>query len=93
LTRGSSSAEPGQPGSDPGIQAIYHHIGLGVSLSQTYSEGVLLLPLGLDPTSEATYVASVLGILWRLRRLDGAGNEGGGQKRRLDAVKKLFKRG
>ncbi|KAL2826932.1 hypothetical protein BJY01DRAFT_255848 [Aspergillus pseudoustus] len=92
LTR-SPLGDPGQSEPDTNIQAIYHHNGLGVSLSQTYSEGVLLLPLVVDPRSEAIYVASVLGMLWRLRRLDGAGNEGGGQKRRLDAVKKLFKRG
>ncbi|KAL2820108.1 hypothetical protein BJX63DRAFT_338564 [Aspergillus granulosus] len=75
------------------MEAIYHHISLGLSLSQAYSEGVLLLPPALDPRSETIYVGSMLGILWRLRRLDGPGNKVGGKTKRLDAVKKLLKGG
>ncbi|KAL3455037.1 hypothetical protein BJX64DRAFT_91258 [Aspergillus heterothallicus] len=78
---------------DTAIEAIYHHIGIGMSLSQTYSEGVLLLPRGGDSRAETAHVASLLGMLWRLRRMDGAGTEGGGSKRRLDGIKKLLKRG
>ncbi|KAL4861973.1 hypothetical protein BDV12DRAFT_179551 [Aspergillus spectabilis] len=75
------------------IEAIYYHIGLGVSLSQSYSEGVLLLPPSIDPRAEAIYVASVLGMLWRLRRLDEAGNEGGKKKSRFGSVKKMLRGG
>lgn len=68
------------------IRAIYHHIGLGASLSQSYSEGVLLLP-PLPPRGaeedggksndddasewEGVIVASLLTMLWRLRKIDG----------------------
>jgi hypothetical protein len=53
------------------VHAIYHHIGLGVSMSESHSEGVLLLPPCTDPKSETMIVASMLGMLWRLRSLDG----------------------
>ncbi|KAL3492437.1 hypothetical protein BJX62DRAFT_236255 [Aspergillus germanicus] len=82
-------AESGLRG--PTIEAIYHHVGLGLSLSQAYSEGVLLLPPGTNPRAEAVYVASVLGMLWRLRGMDVAGNEGVGGKSRLRSVKRLLK--
>jgi hypothetical protein len=54
------------------ILAIYHHIGLATSLSMPYSEGVLLLPElrdNQDSSLEAVYVASLLGLLWCVRRM------------------------
>jgi hypothetical protein len=77
--------------SGPTTEAIYHHVGLGLSLSQAYSEGVLLLPPGIDPRAEAVYVTSVLGMLWRLRGMETAGNERAGGKSRLRSVKRLLK--
>jgi hypothetical protein len=82
-------AETGLSGAK-NIEAIYHHVGVGLSLSQAYSEGVLLLPLGTDPRAEAVYVASVLGMLWRLRGMDVAGNEGVGRKGWRRTVKGLL---
>ncbi|KAF3771346.1 hypothetical protein M406DRAFT_232462, partial [Cryphonectria parasitica EP155] len=49
------------------IRAIYHNVGLGFSLAQPFSEGALLLQDGLDAELEALIVASLLGLLWRVR--------------------------
>lgn len=49
------------------IRAIYHNVGLGFSFSQPFSEGALLLQNDLDAEVEALIVASLLGILWRVR--------------------------
>lgn len=49
------------------ILAIYHNVGLGFCLSQPYSEGALLLQNGLEPELEALLVASLLGLLWKVR--------------------------
>ncbi|KAH8905304.1 hypothetical protein BR93DRAFT_780754 [Coniochaeta sp. PMI_546] len=66
------------------VQAIYHHMGLGTSLStMQHSEGILLLPPcqdGQDSAQEAVIVASLLGLLWRVRGMGGTGrrtSEGG----------------
>lgn len=72
------------------IEAIYHHVGVGLSISQAHSEGVLLMPQWADPRAEAIYVASVLGMLWRLRGMDVAGNEGVGLKGWRRTVKGLL---
>ncbi|KKK12322.1 hypothetical protein AOCH_002822 [Aspergillus ochraceoroseus] len=66
--------------------AIYQHIGVGApSLSLSYSEGILLLPLGEDTgrETEALVVGSALGMLWQLRELHGGG------KRKKDGGKKF----
>lgn len=52
---------------DKSIRAIYHNVGLGFCLSQPYSEGALLLQKDFDPELEALIVASLLGLLWRVR--------------------------
>ncbi|ROV93119.1 hypothetical protein VSDG_07369 [Cytospora chrysosperma] len=49
------------------IRAIYTNVGQGFSLSQPSSEGALLLQDDLDPELEAVIVASLLGLLWRVR--------------------------
>jgi hypothetical protein len=49
------------------IPAIYHH----GSTRLSHSEGALLLPPCTNCKCEAMIVASVLGMLWRLRSLDG----------------------
>lgn len=49
------------------IRAIYTNVGQGFSLSQPSSEGALLLQDDLDPELEAVVVASLLGLLWRVR--------------------------
>ncbi|KAL5363068.1 hypothetical protein BJX96DRAFT_155119 [Aspergillus floccosus] len=70
-----SSAAPAGSGEPPGndIFAIYHHIGEGVSLPLPYSEGILLLSSDMDAATETNLVASVFGMLWRLRRLCNTG--------------------
>lgn len=53
-----------------GIRAIYHHIGLGTSLSIDHSEGILLLPEPVGPEDaawEGVVVASLLGLLSQVR--------------------------
>ncbi|KAJ6447270.1 Dipeptidyl-peptidase 5 [Purpureocillium lavendulum] len=54
------------------IRAIYHHIGQSPSLSLSSSEGVLLLqpdyPTGV--VLEGAVLASLLGLLWRVRGME-----------------------
>lgn len=49
------------------IRAIYHNVGLGFSLHQPFSEGTLLVDNDLDPELEALVLASLVGVLWRVR--------------------------
>lgn len=50
------------------IRAIYHNVGLGFCLSsQPHSEGAVLLQGDLGPELEALVVASLVGLLWRVR--------------------------
>lgn len=53
------------------IRAIYHNVGLGFSLAQPFSEGALLVQNDFDPELEALIVASLLGVLWRVRNEEG----------------------
>ncbi|GFF53230.1 transcription factor kayak [Aspergillus udagawae] len=87
-TTDESSAEP-----EADVHAIYHHIGLGVSMSVPHSEGVLLLPPCTDPKSEAIIVASVLGMLRRVRGLDGEKGKKEAKHHRFGSVRKILKRG
>lgn len=55
------------------IRAVYHQIGSGPSLSTASSEGVLLLPevkSGDTSLTEEMVVASLLGLLWRVRGME-----------------------
>lgn len=69
----SPPSTPGQTrsavGNDSIVRAIYHNVGLGFSLQQRYSEGALLIPEDLDFELEALIVASLLGMLWQVRRM------------------------
>lgn len=83
--------------SDKDILAIYHHIGDTLSLPLPFSEGVLLLPSDMEPEMEAIVVASVLALLWQLRRLSktGKGVASGGKsskRGRFSFVKGLLDR-
>ncbi|KAL1867878.1 hypothetical protein Daus18300_006153 [Diaporthe australafricana] len=51
------------------IKAIYHNVGVGWSLVQPFSEGVLLLPTGknMDADLETAVVTSLIGLLWKTR--------------------------
>ncbi|KAJ5665283.1 uncharacterized protein N7477_007731 [Penicillium maclennaniae] len=97
--RGMQSTEdrtqPDLP-SDHEIQAIYHHIGDGVSLPLPYSEGVLLLAGDLKPEIETMIVASAFGMLGELRRLSKPGKTAGSGKEskegRFGFVKGLLNR-
>ena len=71
------SETPEQEAAQPILRAIYHHNGLGISLSQGHSEGVLLVPEHKESNSnhsewEGVIIASVLGLLWRLRNMNGS---------------------
>ncbi|KAK5994748.1 hypothetical protein PT974_03131 [Cladobotryum mycophilum] len=52
------------------IKAIYHHIGQGISLSMKSSEGVLLLPKNAGSETELVILASIIGLLWRIRSIE-----------------------
>lgn len=58
------------------IRAIYHNVGLGFALAQPFSEGALLLQNDLDPELEAIILASLLGVLWRVRHEDSRPRKG-----------------
>ncbi|PKY02391.1 hypothetical protein P168DRAFT_320930 [Aspergillus campestris IBT 28561] len=93
LVRRAASDQQQQQVSDSDIQAIYYHIGVGTSLSLSYSEGVLLLPTGQDSVRESLVVASALAMLRRLRELHGGNDKRGTgtkKKSRLGAMKGLF---
>ncbi|KAH8689586.1 hypothetical protein BGW36DRAFT_391171 [Talaromyces proteolyticus] len=72
----------------PSIEAIYHHKGVATSLSLPYSEGVLFLrpTSSVNPSMDILVVGSVLGMLWRLRELNGDG-----KKSRFAGLKSLMK--
>ena len=52
---------------DAAVRAIYHHAGMEQDLPQRYSEGILLLPGGRDTVDDAVVVASLFGLLRRVR--------------------------
>jgi hypothetical protein len=86
-TDSRSVAEAGAAPAGQKVQAIYHHMGLGTSLStMQHSEGILLLPPchdGQDSAQEGVVVASLLGSLWRMRGMAPPGrkaSEGGAKK-------------
>lgn len=54
------------------IRAIYHNVGVGTSLVQPFSEGVLLLPANnkdMDANLEMVVVTSLIGLLWKAREI------------------------
>lgn len=58
---------------DGSIKAIYHHIGHDRSLFLHQSQGILLLPElkdARDGQLEAVVVASLVGLLWRIRGME-----------------------
>lgn len=64
---GASTVEPEN---QHRIKAIYHNVGVGTSLVQPFSEGVLLLPANekdMDADLEAAAVTSLMGLLWKCR--------------------------
>lgn len=79
------------PENEHRIRAIYHNVGLGFSLSQPFSEGALLVQDDLDPELEALILASLLGILWKVRSEEGrprkvSKSDGGGKPARKGSV-------
>ncbi|KAJ9164768.1 hypothetical protein NKR19_g1003 [Coniochaeta hoffmannii] len=72
----SATEAPAAPAGQK-VQAIYHHMGLGTSLStMQHSEGILLLPASSqDGTQECVIVASLLGALWRMRGMAPPGRK------------------
>ncbi|KYK60925.1 hypothetical protein DCS_02065 [Drechmeria coniospora] len=55
------------------VKAIYHHIGKGAPLSMRTGHGLLLLPASdadaRSTTEELVVLASLLGLLWRVREM------------------------
>lgn len=58
-----------QPEDQHRIKAIYHNVGVGTSLAQPFSEGVLLLPANkeMDVNTETVILTSLIGLLWMAR--------------------------
>lgn len=61
---GASAVEPEN---QHRVKAIYHNVGVGTSLVQQFSEGVLLLPANKDRGLEAVVLTSLIGLLWKAR--------------------------
>lgn len=88
-----SESENDTPSSN--IKAIYHHVGHDGSLFLPQSEGVLLLPEldgGKDSEMEEVIVASLVGLLWRVRGMEIKDKppKDGTKPRRQSIIKKLF---
>ena len=62
---------------EPEILAMYHHAGIEPELPHRYAEGVLLLPEESDRFNDTVIVASLFGLLWKIR----AAGRGTGCKR------------
>lgn len=61
-----------EPENQHRIRAIYHNVGVGTSLVQPFSEGVLLLPAhkkDMDADLEILVVTSLIGLLWKARQV------------------------
>lgn len=61
-----------EPENQHRIRAIYHNVGVGTSLVQPFSEGVLLLPAhnkDMDTNLEILVVTSLIGLLWKAREV------------------------
>lgn len=72
---GETSQEASYDDKKTEIHAIYCHVGLGASLLQIYSEGVLLLPASdMGSVFEGIVVANAIGML-RLSREMGSEKE------------------
>ncbi|KAG6361726.1 hypothetical protein INS49_009954 [Diaporthe citri] len=58
-----------EPENQHRIKAIYHNVGVGTSLVQPFSEGVLLLPASrvMDADPETVVLTSLIGLLWKAR--------------------------
>ncbi|KAF6806993.1 hypothetical protein CMUS01_14231 [Colletotrichum musicola] len=57
-------------GAETVVHAIYHHVGIAFGLPHDYSQGVLLLSEDLSDQAEALAVATLLGLLHQVRRLN-----------------------
>ncbi|KAB5551266.1 hypothetical protein GE09DRAFT_167628 [Coniochaeta sp. 2T2.1] len=74
-------------------EAMYHHVGLGASLStMQYSEGILLLPPCRDSALEGVVVASLLGLLWRVRAMGDNGRRTSETGRRNSLFGKMLRK-
>ncbi|KAB5580025.1 hypothetical protein GE09DRAFT_423074 [Coniochaeta sp. 2T2.1] len=83
----------GADGSQKTEEAIYHHMGLGASLSTIqYSEGILLLPPCRDSALEGVVVASLLGLLWRVRAMGDNGRRTSETGRRNSLFGKMLRK-
>lgn len=58
-----------EPENQHRIKAMYHNVGVGTSLVQPFSEGVLLLPANkeMDANLETVVLTSLMGLLWKAR--------------------------
>lgn len=65
----SQDASALEPENQHRIKAIYYNVGVGASLVQPFSEGVLLLPANKNMSSdlENAAVTSLIGLLWMSR--------------------------
>ncbi|KAG6029811.1 hypothetical protein E4U41_000261 [Claviceps citrina] len=100
LLRVRSHAQPGREApslrhyDDADIVAIYHHLGHDGSLFLPTSEGVLLLPAleaETSPLLEMAAVASLVGLLWRIRGME-AEEEEAEPRARVQRGRSLVKR-
>jgi hypothetical protein len=82
--------------SSSSVRAIYHHIGYHGSLFLPQSEGVLLLPELSNNGNEwleSVIVASLIGLLWRIRGMEiGETEPKADRKKKRSLIKRVFGR-
>lgn len=74
---------------EPEILAMYHHAGIEPELPHRYAEGVLLLPEHSDRINDTVIVASLFGLLWKIRAM---GRKTGCKRRRMWRLGDIFQR-
>lgn len=89
-----------EPQNQHRIKAVYHNVGVGTSLVQPFSEGVLLLPKNkndMDADFEIAVVTSLVALLWRARgvqtvRLEVPGATDGSSKVKTKKSRSFFRK-
>lgn len=73
---------------EPIVLAIYHHAGIEPEMPHRYTEGMLLLPEKSAVFDDTVIVASLFGLLWKIR----ANGSGGVKKSRMTRVGEVFQK-
>lgn len=88
-----SPQDPGELPHDDCVEAIYQHIGIStLDLCHRESQGVLMLPDGLDREVELLYIGSLVGMLWQVRRQSTVKDDASKSSQTKKILRKVFKK-